>query len=80
MQNLKKEITVDSKIENINALTAFVEKELEPFEPSMKAQMQINVAIDELFSNVVHYSGSLKQEQLSEKTVWKSWKMFFRLA
>ena len=57
MQNLKKEITVDSKIENIDALTAFVEKELEPFEPSMKAQMQINVAIDELFSNVVHYSG-----------------------
>ncbi|WP_458449177.1 ATP-binding protein [Fibrobacter sp.] len=58
MRNLKKEITVDSKIENIDALTAFVEKELEPFEPSMKAQMQINVAIDELFSNVVHYSGS----------------------
>lgn len=24
----------------------------------MKSQMQINVAIDELFSNVVHYSGS----------------------
>ena len=58
MQDLKKEITVDSKIENMEALTAFVEQELEPFEPSMKSQMQINVAIDELFSNVVRYSGS----------------------
>lgn len=58
MQNLRKEITVDSKIENVEALTAFVERELEPYEPSMKSQMQINVAIDELFSNVVHYSGS----------------------
>mgnify|MGYP003455342162 CR=1 FL=1 len=60
------EITVDSKIENIGALTAFVEKELEPFEPSMKAQMQINVAIDELFSNVVHYSGSSKMTLVLE--------------
>lgn len=58
MRNLRKEITVDSKIENMEALTAFVEKELEPFEPTMKSQMQINVAIDELFSNVVRYSGS----------------------
>ena len=66
MQNLKKEITVDSKIENIDAQTAFVEKELEPFEPSMKAQMQINVAIDELFSNVVHYSGSSKMTLVLE--------------
>ena len=66
MRNLKKEITVDSKIENIDALTAFVEKELEPFEPSMKAQMQINVAIDELFRNVVHYSGSSKMTLVLE--------------
>ena len=66
MRNLKKEITVDSKIENIDALTAFVEKELEPIEPSMKAQMQINVAIDELFSNVVHYSGSSKMTLVLE--------------
>lgn len=66
MQNLKKEITVDSKMENMEMLTAFVEKELEPFDPSPKSQMQINVAIDELFSNVVHYSGSSKMTLVLE--------------
>lgn len=58
MENFKKEITVDSKIENVALLTSFVESALEPYKPSMKAQMQINVAIDELFSNIVHYSKS----------------------
>lgn len=66
MQNFKKEITVDSKIENIEALTSFVESSLSPFEPSMKAQMQINVAVDELFSNVIHYSGSSKMTLVLE--------------
>lgn len=66
MQNLKKEITVDSKIENVEALTAFVEKALEPYDPSIKAQTQINVAVDELFSNVVHYSGSEKMTLILE--------------
>ncbi len=66
MQNFKKEITVDSKIENIEALTTFVESSLSPFEPSVKAQMQINVAIDELFSNVIHYSGSSKMTLVLE--------------
>lgn len=60
MQNFKKEITVDSKIENVETLTSFVESALAPYEPSLKSQTQINVAIDELFSNVVHYSGSSK--------------------
>ena len=58
MQNLEKEIIVDSKLENIETLTHFVESALEPYDPSPKAMMQISVAIDELFSNVVRYSGS----------------------
>ena len=58
MQNLEKEIIVDSKLENIDTLTQFVESALEPYNPSPKAMMQISVAIDELFSNVVRYSGS----------------------
>jgi anti-sigma regulatory factor (Ser/Thr protein kinase) len=62
MQNLEKEITVDSKLENIDTLTEFVEQALEPYNPSPKAVMQICVAIDELFSNVVRYSGSSKMK------------------
>jgi anti-sigma regulatory factor (Ser/Thr protein kinase) len=58
MQNCVKEIVVDSKFENVRALTEFVESSLEPYHPSMKAVTQIGVAIDELFSNVVRYSGS----------------------
>lgn len=58
MQNWVKEIVVDSKFENVRTLTEFVEKSLEPYKPSSKALMQIGVAIDELFSNVVRYSGS----------------------
>jgi anti-sigma regulatory factor (Ser/Thr protein kinase) len=62
MQNLEKEITVDSKLENIDTLTEFVEQALEPYNPSPKVVMQICVAIDELFSNVVRYSGSSKMK------------------
>lgn len=58
MQNWVKEIVVDSKFENVRTLTDFVESSLEPYHPSAKAVMQIGVAIDELFSNVVRYSGS----------------------
>ncbi|ACX73986.1 ATPase domain protein [Fibrobacter succinogenes subsp. succinogenes S85] len=58
MQNWVKEIVVDSKFENVKTLTDFVESSLEPLNPSPKAIMQIGVAIDELFSNVVRYSGS----------------------
>ena len=58
MQNWVKEIVVDSKFENVRTLTDFVESSLELLNPSPKAIMQIGVAIDELFSNVVRYSGS----------------------
>ena len=58
MQNWVKEIVVDSKFENVKTLTDFVESSLGPLNPSPKAIMQIGVAIDELFSNVVRYSGS----------------------
>lgn len=58
MQNWVKEIVVDSKFENVRTLTDFVESSLKPLNPSPKAIMQIGVAIDELFSNVVRYSGS----------------------
>lgn len=66
MQDLKKEITVDSKIENVETLTAFVEDALAPYHPPMKAMTQIDVAVDELFSNVVHYSGAAKMTLVLE--------------
>lgn len=51
-----KELTVDATVESIPVITEFVDEQLEQFNCPMKAQAQINIAIDELFSNIVHYA------------------------
>ena len=51
-----KEMTVEATLENLPAVTAWIDKALEEQDCSMKAQMQIDVAIDELFGNIVHYA------------------------
>lgn len=51
-----KELTVDATLESIPVITAFVDEQLEQFGCPVKAQMQIDIAIDELFSNIVHYA------------------------
>lgn len=50
------EMTVEAKLENIPVVTAFVDEHLEALGCPMKAQMQIDVAIDELFSNIANYA------------------------
>lgn len=51
-----KSITVDAKIENIEKVTDFINEELEAHDCSMKSQMQIDVAVDELFGNIAQYA------------------------
>ena len=51
-----KELKLEATVENIQAVTDFVDAELEAFDCPMKAEMQINIAIDELFSNIAHYA------------------------
>ena len=46
----------DEGTENIPSVTAFIDGQLEALDCSMKAQMQIDVAIDELFSNIARYA------------------------
>lgn len=53
-----KEMTVEATIDNIDKVTDFVNEQLEENNCSMKAQMQIDVAIDELFGNIAHYAYS----------------------
>ncbi len=49
-------ITIDNAcIDDITKVTEFVESELSKIDCPMKALMQINVAIDEIFSNIVRY-------------------------
>lgn len=51
-----KELTVDATVESIPAITDFVDEQLEQLDCPMKAQAQIDIAIDELFSNIAHYA------------------------
>jgi anti-sigma regulatory factor (Ser/Thr protein kinase) len=51
-----KELTINATIDNIQTVTDFVDEQLELFECPMKAQMQINIAIDEIFGNIAHYA------------------------
>ena len=51
-----KEITIEATLENIAAVTEFVDEQLESIDCPLKAQMQIDIAIDELFSNIARYA------------------------
>lgn len=51
-----KELSIDATVENIPTVTAFVDEELEALNCPMKAQAQIDIAIDELFSNIARYA------------------------
>jgi len=51
-----REITLDAKIENIEPLTAFVDQALQDYACPMKVQMQVDIALDEIFSNIAHYA------------------------
>ena len=51
-----KELTIDATVENIERVTSFVDEQLEAMGCPLKAQMQIDIAIDELFGNIAHYA------------------------
>ena len=51
-----KELTIAATVENIDVVTDFVNEQLESVGCPMKAQMQIAIAIDELFGNIAHYA------------------------
>ena len=53
---MTKELTLAATVENIETVTDFVNEELEAFDCPMKAQMQIDIAIDELFGNIANYA------------------------
>ena len=50
------ELTIPATVENIETVTAFVNGKLEEINCPRKAQMQIDIAIDELFGNIAHYA------------------------
>ena len=51
-----KEMTIPATVENIEKVTAIVDGQLEQIDCPPKAQMQIDIAIDELFGNIAQYA------------------------
>lgn len=61
-----KELTVAATVENIETVTDFVNEQLEALACPRKTQMQLDVAIDELFSNIAYYA---YKPEIGEATV-----------
>lgn len=51
-----KQLTVDATVANVSVVTAFLDEYLEGLDCPMKAMMQIDVAVDELFGNIANYA------------------------
>ena len=51
-----KEWTLPAAIEKLPEVTAFVDEQLEACDCSMKAQMQIDLAVDEILTNIASYA------------------------
>lgn len=51
-----KSITAEAKIENVALVTDFVNGILEENGCSVKVQMEIDIAIDEIFGNIAYYA------------------------
>ena len=52
----RKELDIEAVEENLNKVMAFVDENLEAVGCSMKAQMQIDIAVEEVFVNICKYA------------------------
>ncbi|MDD6208523.1 MAG: ATP-binding protein [Clostridiales bacterium] len=50
------ELNIEAKTENLDQVLAFVVGKLEELDCPMKAQMQIEIAVEELFVNIANYA------------------------
>lgn len=50
------ELAIEATLENVDKVVDFVEKTLEDTDISMKIKMTVNIAVDEIVSNVARYA------------------------
>lgn len=50
------ELNLSATLENLDQVTAFVEEKLESCGCPMKIQMQVAVAVEEIYVNIAHYA------------------------
>ena len=51
-----KELEIEAIAENLSEVLAFVDEQLEAADCPMKIQMQIDIAVEEIFVNIAHYA------------------------
>ena len=51
-----KTLNIEAKVDNLSKVLSFIDEELDKSDCSIKAEMQINIAVEELFVNVAHYA------------------------
>ena len=51
-----KELTLEARVDSLPQVLAFVDEYLESLDCSMKVQMQIDVAVEEIYVNVASYA------------------------
>lgn len=55
---MTKELSIEAKVDHLESVLAFVDGELEQIACPMKQQMQIDIAVEELYVNIAHYAYS----------------------
>ena len=53
---MEKELKLEARIDNLDQVLAFIDTELEAIDCPMKVQMQLDVAVEELYVNIAHYA------------------------
>ena len=56
MSEAANELTLEATLENVPTVMAFVDEKLEANDCPFKVQMKLDVAVDELFSNIARYA------------------------
>ena len=51
-----KELKLTATVESLDEVLAFIDAELESVDCPMKVQMQLDVAVEELYVNIAHYA------------------------
>ena len=51
-----REMDIAATLDNLDTVMAFVDQQLEEVGCSMKAQMQIDIAVEEVYVNIAHYA------------------------
>ena len=47
---------IEAKVDNLDNVIAFVDEQLEQYDCPMKVQMQVDVAVEEIFVNIASYA------------------------